>query len=88
MPVFSTLDFITVNAFQRRWHQNIGCTRESVKCHLEDTKSSEIRAVNLLLARLEDAASSPAADKKEGFLQDPSVIYLLLNVRVRAWRMQ
>ena len=49
---------------------------------LKDPKSSEITAVDLLLARLEGAASSPAADKKEGFLQDPSVIYLLLNVRV------
>ena len=29
---------------------------------LKDPKSSEIRAVDLLLARLEGAASSPAAD--------------------------
>ncbi len=49
---------------------------------LKDPKSSEHRAVDPLLARLEGVASSPAADKKEGFLQDPSVIYLLLNVRV------
>ncbi len=49
---------------------------------LKDPNSSEIRALDLLRARLEGAASSPAADKKEVFLQDPSVIYLLLNVRV------
>jgi hypothetical protein len=37
---------------------------------LKDPKSSEIRAVDPLLARLEGAASFSAADKKEGFLQD------------------